>query len=51
MEGELKKLVEILVNQGRQEERMNSLDSRMLVQGKRLDETIERFNRVADRRA
>lgn len=48
MEGELKKLVEILVNQGRQDERMNSLDQRMLVQGQRLDHAIERFDRISD---
>lgn len=49
MELELKKLVEILVNQGRQDERMLAMDQRMLAQGKRLDEFQERVNRVVDR--
>lgn len=49
MEGELKKLVEVLINQGRQEERMNAIDHRILAQGERLDTAIDRLNRIADR--
>lgn len=49
MEIELGKLVEVLISQGRQEERMTAMDQRMLAQGKRLDEFQERFNRSVDR--
>lgn len=49
MEDELKKLVQILINQGRQEERMNAIDHRMLAQGERLDSAIDRLNRISDR--
>lgn len=49
MEIELKKLVEVLINQGRQDERMTAMDQRMLMQGKRLDEFQDRFNRSVDR--
>lgn len=49
MEKELKSLVEILVNQGRQDERMTAMDHRMLAQGKRIDQHDERMNRIGDR--
>ena len=44
----LEQLVEILVQQGRHEERMNAMDQRIAAQGQRLDETIGRLNRVID---
>ncbi|KAL0630334.1 hypothetical protein Q9L58_010820 [Maublancomyces gigas] len=49
MQEEMKKLVEILVNQGKHEERMIAMDARLMNQGRRLDETIERFNRFMER--
>lgn len=49
MEVELGKLVDILVSQGRQEERMTAMDQRMLAQGKRIDQHDERMNRIVDR--
>lgn len=48
MESELKKLVEILVNQGRQDERLLAMDQRMLAEGKRLDDFQERFNKFTN---
>lgn len=46
MEVELKKLVDVLVQQGRHDERMNAMDSRIQSQGERLDALINRFNKV-----
>lgn len=49
VEEELGKLVEVLVSQGRQEEKIAALDLRLMGQGRRLDETIERLNKLLDR--
>lgn len=48
MESELKKLVEVLINQGRQDERLLAMDQRMLAEGKRLDDFQERFNKFTN---
>lgn len=48
VETKLEQLVEILVQQGRHEERMNAMDQRVAAQGQRLDETIVRLNRSID---
>lgn len=50
MEAELKKLGDILVNQGRQDERMNNLDYRLAAQAQRAQELETRFNRDRERR-
>jgi len=42
----LSKLPEILIQQGRQDERITAMDLRLMSQGKRLDAQIERFNRA-----
>lgn len=44
VEIELKQLVQILVNQGRHEERMSALDQRLTQQGQRLDDLTARYN-------
>lgn len=46
MEGELRKMVEILVMQGRHDERMSAMDTRIAQQGERLDDLTRRFNHV-----
>lgn len=48
MQGELKKLVEILVIQGRHDEKLTAMDGRILAQGRRIDELEGRFNRRFD---
>lgn len=48
---ELKKLTEVLIVQGRQDERITAMDQRMVNQGKRLDDTIRRLNTYLDMRA
>ena len=45
MEEEMKKLVEVLIQQGRHEERLAAMDQRMMAQGSRLDALLERVNR------
>lgn len=50
MEAELKKLGDILVNQGVQNERMNNLDYRLAAQAQRAQELEARFNRDRERR-
>lgn len=48
MEAELKKLVEVLIHQGRQDERLNSFDTRTAGLNQRLNELERRFNRDKD---
>lgn len=48
VEGEVKQLVTVLIQQGRHEERMGAMDSRLAAQGLRLDQTIDRLNRALD---
>jgi len=45
VESEMKKLVEILVGQARQEERIQAIDDRMIMHAQRMDE----INRQVDR--
>lgn len=47
-ESELRKLVELQVAQGRHDERINAMDTRLVAQGQRIDETIARLNRMID---
>jgi len=49
LESETKKLVDILIAQGRQDEKLNAINMQMVLQGKRLDELSERFNKMADK--
>ena len=49
LESETKKLVDVLIAQGRQDERLTAMDQRTVAQGRRLDELNERFNRVLDK--
>lgn len=44
IEREMHQLVTILIEQGKQDERLRSLDARVLAQGQRLDELTNRFN-------
>lgn len=46
MEREIKKLVEILVQQGRQDERLTAVDGRLLAQGARIDDLTRQINRL-----
>lgn len=48
LEGELKKLIDVLIQQGKHEERMLAMDARMVNQGQRLDDLIKRFNEQLD---
>jgi len=48
METELKKLVEVLIHQGRQDERLNSFDTRTAAISQRVNDLERRFNRVKD---
>jgi hypothetical protein len=50
MEAELKKLGDILINQGVQNERMNALDYRLAASDRDLKELEARFNRERDER-
>jgi hypothetical protein len=47
-ENEIRRLTDILVVQGRQEERMNAMDARLASQGTRLDDVTARFNKRTD---
>lgn len=51
MRQELKKLTEVLIVQGRQDERITAMDQRMVNQGKRLDDTVRRLNTFLDMRS
>lgn len=46
MEREIRKLVEILVQQGRQDERLTAVDGRLLAQGARIDDLTRQINRL-----
>lgn len=48
MESAMKRVVEILVVQGRQDERLNAMDGRLHAQGARIDEAISRINLILD---
>lgn len=48
LEEDLKKLIDVLIQQGRQEERIDALDKRMIAQGIRLDSLTDRFNKQVD---
>ena len=47
-EGEIRRLTDILVIQGRHEERMAAMDGRLSNQGSRLDDLTRRFNDKVD---
>ena len=51
MRQELKKLTEVLIVQGRQDERITAMDQRMVNQGKRIDDTVRRMNTYLDMRS
>jgi hypothetical protein len=46
VEQELRKMVEVLIMQGRHDERMAAMDARIQSQGQRLDTLTNRINRV-----
>ena len=48
-EKEIRRLVDVLVVQNRQEERMNSMENRISAQGLRLDDLTKRFNEKMDK--
>ena len=48
LEGELRRLVDVLIAQGRQAERITAIEDRLSGQGRRLDELIQRFNNKMD---
>lgn len=48
MEIEMKKIVEVLVQQGRLDERMTAIDGRMLAQGQRIDDLTRKLDRFFD---
>lgn len=49
LEVDIKSLITILIQQGKHEERMTSMDARVANQGARLDELNRRFNDKADK--
>lgn len=48
MEVELKKLVDVLINQGRQDERLNAMDFRLAASAQRVTDLEKRVNRDRD---
>lgn len=48
---DLTKITEILIAQGRLDERVTAMDQRMVHQGKRIDDTVRRINAFLDMRA
>jgi hypothetical protein len=48
VEVEMKQMTTVLVALGRQDERMNAIDARMLLSGQRFDELVSRFNKFTD---
>lgn len=50
LEEGIRKLVDVLIVQGRQDERMNSIDGRMLAQGARLDDLSRQIDRLFEPR-
>ena len=51
MRQELKKLTDVMIVQGRQDERITAMDQRMVNQGKRIDDTVRRINTYLDMRS
>lgn len=49
LEGDIKSLITILIQQGKHEERMTSMDARIANQGLRLDDLTKRFNDKVDK--
>lgn len=49
LEIDIKSLITILIQQGKHEERMTSMDARVANQGARLDDITRRFNDKADK--
>lgn len=49
LEQDLKKLIEVLIEQGRQEERLNAIAQSLVAQGIRLDTLTNRFNTQVDK--
>lgn len=50
LEREFQKLLDVLIAQGRQEERLIAIDQRVLTQGQRIDDLIRRVNQHLDDR-
>jgi len=48
VEEDLKQLVQVLVKQGRQDERIDAMDQRSVSQGKRIDDLTTRVNILVD---
>lgn len=48
LEHELHRLTDILIQQGRQDERLTAMDARLVNQGARLDDLTIRFNKKLD---
>lgn len=48
LEHQLSRLTDILIQQGRQDERMTAMDARIVNQGARLDDLTVRFNKKTD---
>lgn len=46
VEDQMRALVEIMVNQGRQDERMNSIDARMVIHAQRMTEIDRQVDRL-----
>lgn len=51
MQTELRKLTDIMIAQGRQDERITAMDQRMVGQGKRIDDLTRRVNTYLDMKA
>ncbi len=51
LKDEMTKMTEVLIVQGRMDERITAMDQRMVGQGKRLDDTVRRLNTFLDMRA
>ena len=51
MRQELKKLTDVMIVQGRQDERITAMDQRMVNQGKQIDDTVRRINTYLDMRS
>lgn len=51
VENNIKQLVEVLVQQGRMQERLKTIDERQLAEGRRVDDLTKRVNDWIDRRS
>lgn len=49
LEGKMEKMSALMIEQGRQEERLIAMDQRILAQGKRLDETMTTHSEMMHR--